>query len=430
MASPLKRAAPFVAARAGRKVAALDIGGAKTACLIGQMGAGPHGFQLLGGGRQRSRGISGGEITDMEALERSIRLAVEDAERQAGEQIQSVVLGIAGARVSSTLIAATTETAGREVSHRDIRRVQAMALSKASQKDRDIIAAYAVAYAVDGQPGVREPSGMIASKLTVHLNVVTAPSSLIANLVECVSRAHLTVDALVPSAVAGGAGTLIEDERDHGAICIDMGASVTTASVYLNGAPAWSGVVRAGGQHVTSDLAQGLGTTFAAAERLKGIYGTADADAPGMREKVECPVLGDDGRLNAVRKAKGELANIIAPRIEETFELVAEQLKASDLGNALPRRAVLTGGASQLSGVRDVAARVLKLPVRLGRPVAADALGEMMNSPCFSTASGLLTYSSAGIVDVAQAGRADSIGDGRFGLWRVNKALSWLRENF
>lgn len=430
MANVAQRTRPLSTFTSSGRLAALDIGCSKVSCLIARKGAGVEGFELAGGGRQQSRGFTGGAITDMEGLERSIRLAVEDAERQAGERIEAVTLGVTGPRIASQLVSAMTSASGWEITPRDVRRVLASAMAKAETRERQILSAYPVAYMVDDQPGVREPVGMIASRLGVFVNVVTAPRSLVANLVECVSRAHLRVDGLVPTAVASGAGTLIEDEREHGAICIDMGAGVTTASVFLNGAPAWVGLARAGGAHVTADIAQGVGTTFAAAERLKTVYGTADMDGPGASERIECPVLGDDGRLNATRIKRGELAQFIQPRVEETFELVLQRLEASKIASVLPRRVVLTGGASQLNGVRDVAARVLKMPVRLGRPAAAEHLGEDHAAPCFSTVSGLLTYEMSGFADAARAGRSAEEEGFMSRFKGLHRAFSWLRENF
>lgn len=423
-----------ISANVGRgraTVAALDIGCSKVTCLIGRNdGGGPRRFQILGGGHQVSRGFTSGAITDMDGLERSIRLAVEDAEREAGHQIDAVTLGITGPKVTSTLVTAGMMIGGREISIRDVRRLQADAIQQIQRKDTDILAAWPVAYRVDAQEGVRQPAGMIADRLGLLLSVVTAPSPIVRNLVECVSRAHLEVDALVPSSIASGAGTLIDDEIENGAVCIDMGAGVTAVSVYLNGAPAWLGLVPTGGAHVTADIAQGIGTTFAAAERLKTTYGTADLDGPGLAERIEAPRLGDDGRLKSARMEKGDIARMIAPRIEETFELVQASLAASGVAKVLPHRFVLTGGASQLAGVRDVAARILQAPIRLGRPTIAEFLGESLATPAFSTPSGLLLYDQLGFVDAVRAGA----GSGRFGADAgsgvVNKAFHWLKENF
>tara|TARA_B100000614_G_scaffold225498_1_gene215212 strand:+ start:819 stop:2078 length:1260 start_codon:yes stop_codon:yes gene_type:complete len=411
-------------------VAALDIGCSKITCLIGRNdGAGPRSFRILGAGRQQSRGFTGGTITDMEGLERAIRLAVEDAEREAGEQISNVMLGITGQKLASTLVTARIDIGGREINQKDVRRIQAQALGKMPARGEETLAAWPVAYRVDEQEGVREPQGMYASELSLLLSVVTAPKSVVKNLVECVGRAHIGVTALIPSSIASGAGTLIDDEIENGAICIDMGAGVTAVSVYLNGSPAWLGLVPAGGSHVTSDLAQGLGTTFAAAERLKSVYGTANLEGPGLAERIEVPRLGDDGRLQAARMERGQLAEIIAPRVEETFEFVRKTLDSSGVRKVLPHRVVLTGGASQLSGVRDVASRILQAPVRLGRPTIAEFLGETLATPAFSTASGLLLYSELGFADAVRATASRQDGpESRSGV--VNKVFHWLEENF
>ncbi|RAN37447.1 cell division protein FtsA [Hyphomonas pacifica] len=412
-------------------VAALDIGCSKITCLIGRNdGTGPRHFQILGSGRQQSRGFSGGTITDMEGLERSIRLAVEDAEREAGEQINQVMLGITGARVQCNLVTASIEIGGREITAKDVRRLQAAAMANVSTKGVEVLAAWPVAYRVDEQEGVREPAGMYCDTLGLFLSVVTAPKAMVRNLVECVGRAHLSVNALIPSSIASGAGTLIDDEIENGAICIDMGAGVTAVSVYLNGSPAWVGLVPAGGTHVTSDIAQGIGTTFAAAERLKSIYGTANLEGPGLAERIEAPRLGDDGRLQATRMERGKLAEIIAPRIEETFELIQKTLGSSGVRKVLPRRVVLTGGASQLPGVRDVATRILEAPVRLGRPTIAEFLGETLGTPAFSTASGLLLYQELGFADAVRAGIASKEYGSEVRGGAVNKAFHWLKENF
>lgn len=431
MATAQSRRLSGQTSRGTRLRAVLDIGCSKVTCLIGHNdGSAPRHFKIHGSGSQPSRGFSGGAITDMDGLERSIRLAVEDAERQAGQQIEAITLGITGPKVTSKLVTAGMPISGREISTRDVRRLQAEALAKVKTKDADILAAWPVAYRVDDQEGVREPTGMIANNFGLLLSVVTAPSLMVRNLVECVSRAHLQVEGMVPSSIASGAGTLIDDEIENGAVCIDMGAGVTAVSVYLNGSPAWLGLIPTGGNHVTADIAQGIGTTFAAAERLKAIYGTADLDGPGMAERIEIPRLGDDGRLQGARMPKGDVAQIIAPRIEETFELVQKILGASGVRKVLPRRYVLTGGASQLSGVRGVATRILQSPVRLGRPTMAEFLGEKLATPAFSTASGLLLYTELGFVDAARAGTVSSHFGTNTDSGVVNKAFHWLKENF
>jgi cell division protein FtsA len=417
----------------GDHFAALDIGGSKVVCLIARRDRrASGGFVLAGSGRQQSRGFTGGAITDIDALERTVRLAVEDAEREAGQRISRVRVGLTGAKIGCQLVSGGCMTAGREVSQRDVRRAHNACLAQAQTKGREILGTWPVAYRVDDQEGVREPVGMIGSQVGALVNVVSAPASVVRNLVECVSRAYLRIEQIVPSSTASGLGALVDDERDNGTVCIDMGAGATTVCVMLNGAPAWLSLVPAGGFHVTADLAQGLGTTFPAAERLKTVHGQADRDAPGLAERIEVPRLGDDGRLNAVRMPRQRLVEIILPRIEEVFEIVHGRLSASPLARVMPKRVVLTGGASQLRGVREVAGRVLGVPVRLGRPVMAENLGENLSTPAFSTAAGLLDLSMSGNSGAIGAGlasgQAGGVASGSGGM--VNRSFQWLRENF
>lgn len=417
-------------------VAALDIGCSKTTCLIARPDTdNPRRMNILGAGRQQTRGFAGGTITDMEGLERSIRLAVEDAEREAGEPISEVILGITGPKLSSRLLSGSIDVSGRTITAKDVRRLHSQVLARAAQlpgaRNEQVLSAWPVVYTIDKAAGrVRQPVGMIAGTLSVKMSIVSAPKAIVQNLIECVGRAHLGVRQLVPSAIASGAGTLIDDEIENGAVCIDLGSGVTAVSVYLHGSPAWLGLVPAGGAHVTSDIAQGIGTTFAAAERLKNVYGTADLEGPGLAERIEAPRLGDDGRLHASRLERAEIARIIAPRIEEIFEMARDLLAASDVKGVLPQRIVLTGGASQLPGIREVAGRILGTPIRLGRPVLAESLGEQLATPAFSTASGLLLYPELGFADAARAGASSLETEAGGGRGWISLVLRWLKENF
>ncbi|NBC21668.1 MAG: cell division protein FtsA [Alphaproteobacteria bacterium] len=428
-----QRAGGRLARADGEPFAALDVGGSKIACMIARRDSRkPGGFVIAGTGRQQSRGFANGAITDIDALERTVRLVVEDAEREADQRISRVCLGLTGMRMSSQLVSGGCTTGGREVSLRDVRRAHAACLAKAQTKGREILGVWPVAYRVDDQEGVREPVGMLAARIGALVNVVSAPQSVVRNLTECISRAYLKIEQVVPSSIASGLGALVEDERDNGSVCIDMGAGATTICVMMNGAPAWLSLVPAGGAHVTGDLAQGLGTTFAAAERLKTVHGQADREAPGLSERIEMPRLGDDGRLNAVRMPRRKLVEIVEPRIEEVFEIVRDQLAASPVARVMPRRVVLTGGASQLPGVRELATRVLGVPVRLGNPVLAENLGETLSTPAFSSAAGLLTLSMAGSPGAVGAGLASgpNAGVASESGGMVNRTLRWLRENF
>ena len=426
----------FLTGRNGDLIAALDIGSAKIGCLIARIDPEQSdNLILLGGGQQSSRGFDAGSITDMSALERAVRLAVEDAEQQAGEAVSDVIVGVSAPQVSGRLVRGETEIGGREVTERDVRKVLSEAMERFStspeaEKDLKVLSATPIAYAVDDAEGVRSPIGMCTHRLGVLVNVIHVPGTVARNLVQTVARARLHIAAMVPSTTASGLGALVEDERENGAICIDMGARVTGLSVYLHGVPAWFSRIPVGGAHVTRDIAQGLGTTVAAAERVKTVHGSAIIGGPGSGARIECPRLGDDGRLTASEITRQDLARLIAPRLEETFELVAQRLNASPLRAVLPRRIVLTGGASQLKDVRELASRALGAPVRLARPAEAAKIGETLATPAFSTAVGLLTYPLAGLYDAGRGGVVSNSKGSRNGSSLIGRTYGWIRENF
>lgn len=410
----------------GEPVAVLDIGDKKTVCLIGSDEQHSTGYTLLGWGQHRTLGIRAGEISDMEGLERSVRVAVAEAERTAQETVDSIVLGISGSRIASQHVEETTETAESAVSSRDIKRVQRIALNKAGIRGSKILSAYPVTYALDDRQDVGEPLGMIGRKLTAKLNVTLAPKSFLANFSEVLSRAHLSIGGITSLAIASGAGTLVPDEREYGALCIDLGASVTTLSCYRKSVPTWMHVLSVGGNSVTADIATAFGTTTEAAEKLKITEGMAVAST-GQNELVECAVLNDQGQLYARQIRRGEIAQIIQPRIEETFESILRVLRSADLGVAYPSRIVLTGGASRLAGVHEIAMRVMQMPVRLGRPLATDILGNAYSTPDYAAVAGLLAMCFESNHDVTQTFKEEPQSDDFLGIGQVYR---WLRENF
>ena len=409
-------------------VAVLDLGATKITCLIARINpATPEAFEVLGAGHQTSRGMKNGAVVDMEGLERSVRLAVEDAEREAGEVISEVFLTVGGIGLSCEPRSAEIDTAGQEVTDRHINKLIEQALEASSSDGRMLLHALPRTFMIDGNDGVTDPCGMYADRLGLAMNVITAPTPAFRNLALCVSRAHLKVAGTVASPLVSALSVLVEDEFENGVVCIDLGGGASGVSVFESGRLTALGMVGVGGMHITSDIAQGLGTTFAAAERIKTLNGTVLRSQGDANQMVKAPQIGDDGRLQAGEVSKARLVSVIEPRATETFELIQQRLEAL-CGKGYPRRAVLTGGGSQLPGLRELAAKTLRMPVRLGKPKAAEKLGDGYAGPAFSTASGLLEWLTVGMPDAVRAGTTSGPSGGQHkGV--VGRALGWLREN-
>lgn len=410
-------------------LASLDIGSSKITCMIARPGdTNIDEPRVIGAGAQPTKGVKAGAVVDLEALERSIRLAVEQAERAAEQRITEVVVGISGPDLRSDVVRAKLPLHGREVTLQHVRDVRHTALQSFQAGGREILHHAPLGFTVDNAAGVKDPRGMFADAITASFLVVSAPSSGLRNILQCVSRAHLTATAVVASAYAAGLAVLVEDEAEQGAMVIDFGAGVTSAAAFMDGGVIHVETLALGGAKATSDLAQGLGTTYAAAERMKTLHGAVGLTEVAALEMVEAPRLGPDGRLEAAQCARADIARILRPRIEEIFEIIDDRLsKASAAGRPLPRRIVLTGGSSQLACLRELAEEVFRAPVRLAKPANIKGLGETYSSPAFASAAGLLRWDLIG-AEGARANAERAGGQAGDGVFR--RMTNWLQENF
>ena len=376
---------------ATRKLTALDIGSTKICCFIAEVSEAGR-IRVTGMSHQQSAGLKGGMVVDMESAYRAILSAVHSAEQMAGTTIEDVVLSINGARPHSTTLTREMQIGGGAIRDPDISRLLQEARESVALQDRMLLHAIPIGYSVDGGPLLKEPRSMHAQTVGVKMHVVTANESAVQNLVNCVARCHLTVSDFALAPYAAGLSALVEDEKDLGATVIDMGGGTTSFSVFYEGAAVYGDCIPVGGQHVTSDIARGLSTTLQQAERLKTLYGSCQPAPSDDRELIDAPRIGEEDDTSPNRVPRSFLVSIIAPRLEETFELVRKRMEASGANGMAGQRVVLTGGASQLPGVREMAGRILNKQVRHGRPLKVSGLGEAAGGPAFATAAGLLHF--------------------------------------
>lgn len=408
-------------------VAVLDIGTSKVVCLLAEPSAGGGELHITGIGHQLARGIKCGMITDAAELETSILAAVHAAEQMAGETVENVVVSLCGTHLMSHSVTVELSVPGEGVTEQDIADILREGCASVTDRDRSVIHCFATQYQLDNARGIRDPRHMFGSTLGADLHIITADNVRLKNLAGCVARCHLNVAEFVVAPHAAGLGCLEQDEREMGVLVVDMGGSETSFAVFSGGANLYCGVAPVGGAHVTGDIAKGLSTSFTNAERLKNIYGSAIAAPQDNQSMIAVQQLGEDEEMsegNSVPRAM--LVGIIRPRLEEILELVREQLEASGIDSKLIRNAVLTGGASQLIGMRELAGTVLGKQVRLGRPHLVPGLADSMSGPSFSAAVGMLHF-------VANRPLEDRLFDKRrrtSGLAsRTEKIWSWLRDN-
>ena len=415
--------------------AALDLGASKIACFIMK----PDGvrrvdrtLQTAGVAYIQSRGVRGGAVVNTEEAVEAIAQAVERAETMAGVHVSGVTVATSGGQLASRRVSAKVSLGARQISDTDCSRAIASAVAQTRAPGRRSIHLLPIAWAVDGQKGLRDPRGMFGRQLSLELLVVSISETAFQTISYCVERAHLKFEGVVAAPFASALSAVEDDEMDLGCICIDMGGGSTTVAVFSNGSLVHVDSLAVGGAHVTADIARGLSTSIIGAERIKTLHGSAIASANEDREMIEAPPRGDDPGAGPVIAPRSLLKGVIAPRVEETLELLRERLKASGAPIEPGAGIVLTGGASQLAGVRETCVRVFDRPVRLGRPRRVPHLADAASGPAFCTAAGVLHRAAFGPREAVStnrppASRRPSTVDGDANP--IGRLTSWLREN-
>lgn len=426
-----------VPARRSVVVAALDVGSSKVVCLIGRLRPhGPqqvltrrsHSVEVIGFGHTVARGTKAGTVVNLVQAEDAIRRAVDAAERMASVEIESVVLSISSGRPSSELFAAEIEILGAAVSENDIARVLAAGGRHSLRDGRAVLHSLPVGYSIDGVNGVRDPRGMLGARFGVDMHVATTDIAAARNLMLAVERCHLDVEAMAASSYVAGLAVLADDEADLGAAVVDMGAGTTTIAAFQAGRLLHIDGFALGGHHVTMDLARGLNARIADAERIKTLYGTVLSGGSDERDMITVPPLDEHEREQAQVVSRATLVSIIKPRVEEILEMVRDRLATCPIAADRRGHVVLTGGASQLNGLPELAARLIGRPVRLGRPLGIAGCPDAAKGPAFAVAAGLLVYPQAAHLEHFEARHKRQLMTGTGGYFaRVGR---WLRESF
>jgi cell division protein FtsA len=426
-----------VSPRRSAVVAALDIGTSKIVCMIARLEPQApkdvlrrrsHGVRILGFAHTAASGMKAGGVVDLVEAEEMIRQAIDIAESMAGVQIESVVVSLSGGRLGSERFIADIELGNGVVTDAEIARVLAAASRHSVRDGRAVLHSLPTGYSLDAATGIREPRGMLGQRFGVNMHMVTTDVATVRNLMLTIERSHLSVGAMVASPYIAGLACLADDEADLGAACIDLGAGTTTMAVFSGGRFVHADGFALGGAHVTMDLARGLNTRIADAERIKAIYGSVLSGGSDERDMITVPPFGDDEREPPQFVPRGSLVRIVKPRVEEILEMVRDRLAASPFAAEPRGRVVLTGGASQLAGVVELAGRILRRPVRLGRPLGLTGLPEAAKGPAFAVAAGLLVYPQAAHLEHFEPRKTRQLMTGTGGY--MARVGQWLRESF
>ena len=389
-------------------IAILDVGTSKIACLVlrfeasdrapvadgvGPM-AGQSSFKVIGVATTRSRGVRFGEVDAMQETERAIRTAVQAAQKSANVRVDHVIACFSGARPESFGFAGESEVEGPSVTDADIGRVLAACEGPDIGAGREVLHAQPINFALDHRSGLADPRGQVGQRLASDLHLLAVDASAVETLLHCIRRCDLECAGLASSAYVSGIASLVEDEQELGAACIDMGGGATGLSVFIRKHMIYADCVRMGGDHVTADISMGLQVPMAVAERIKTLHGGVVATGMDDREPIE--IGGDTGDWERDRRtvSRTELIGIMRPRVEEILEEVRARLDAAGFDHLPSRSIVLTGGGSLIPGLDGLASRILGQKVRLGRPLRVQGLPQSATGAAFSAAVGLTLFAA------------------------------------
>jgi len=371
-------------------IVGLDVGTTKICAVIAEP-MGPSGIDVIGVGSAPSRGLRRGVVVNIDFTVEAIKQAVSEAEQIAGVEVSAVYAGVAGGHIRGLNSRGVVAVSGRdrEVSEGDVDRVVEAARAINLPQDREIIHVLPQTFVVDDQDGVREPVGMSGVRLEVECHIVTGAITSVQNVVRSVNRAGLAVDDIVLEPLASAEAVLSADEQELGVLLVEIGGGTTNVALFREGAIWHTAILPLGGDHITNDIAVGLRTPVAEAEELKKRFGCALTARVPAQETVDVPSVGGRKPRELSRQV---LSEIIQPRVEEIFRLVAKDLAKAGFEDAATAGVVVTGGTSILEGVPEVAEAVFALPVRRGMPGDVGGLSDIVRSPIHSTAVGLALY--------------------------------------
>jgi len=401
-------------------IVGLDIGTSKVAALVAELRE-DGSLEILGMGSHESKGLKKGVVVNIEATVNAISRALEEAELMADRRITSAYVGIAGSHIRSFNSTGMVAIKDREVTALDVERAMDTARAVNIPTDQQILHVLRQEFIIDGQDDVREPIGMSGVRLEVKVHMVTGAVSAAQNIVKCVRRCGIEVNDLILQPLASARAVLSEDESDLGVCLVDIGGGTTDVAIFTQGAIRHTAVIPIAGDQITSDIAMALRTPTADAESIKIGHGVALRQLADANQMIEVPGIGERAPRALSRQT---LAEVIEPRVEELFSLVQQVLRDSGLEELLSSGVVLTGGSSVMKGMVELGEEIFHMPVRVGAPRYAGGLAEVVRSPRYATAVGLILE---GVMQSQHGQRVRQGGSFRSVFARMRE---WFQRNF
>ena len=376
-------------------VTAIDLGSDKIACFIAridQVTRERRAARIIGAGYCQSKGIKNGLIIDPAEAEKSVRLALDNAENEASVEVSSAYISISGSHIKSSILSGRIPVSERVVNQDHVDAVIKNARKNLNIGDKRVLHVIPSKFLVDGARNVPDPTGLIADILGIELTLITSSNNPTMNIENVIHNCHIDILDILAEPYVSGLACLYEHEKDLGSVCIDIGSGTTSISIFFEGTVVYTKSIKIGGWYISNDIAKGLSTPFEHAEGIKNLYGSALFGSNDMEQFYEIPQLEEKSSSRRSFKLS-DLITIIKPRYEEILEMSLHAIENSGYSEIAKRNVVLTGGTTHLTGSLEIAERVLDCSVRLGMPTKLGGLSENTSGPGFSSCAGVIIHS-------------------------------------
>jgi len=407
-------------------IAALDIGSGKVCCLIGKLDN-HNNISIIGSGFQESKGLVSGIITDMHALENSIRNCVASAEKMAAVRIKKINIGFSSVNIEIENLNIEIDLKGAIVSQGDLDRAYNFLSEKHVTGNRSILHIIPVQYSIDGNKGVKSPLGMCGDKLGVEISIISTDQNILKNFKNVVKQCDLEVDNIIYTPYAIGLTLLSEEEKELGVALLDIGSTLSSLSIFCNGAILYTKIIPLGGNMITNDISRMFSLSISDSERIKIINGQLIEELENSLSVIEVDSLG--GEYDSIEITRKDLISVIKPRVNEIINSIKEQIIKSGYNHLIANRVVITGGAVQMDGLRDLTSKTLEKKARLGKANTVKGIPDNMRNPSFSAINSLLTYSILNNNDIRDKSIKKSNNSEGYYNYLV-KFKKWIIENF
>ena len=407
-------------------IAALDIGSSKVCCLIGKLDSQKK-ISIIGAGFQESKGLVSGIITDMSALENSIRNCVASAEKMAAVRIKKINIGFSSINIDIENLNIEIDLKGSIVSQGDLDRAYNFLSEKHITGSRAILHVIPVQYSIDGNKGVKSPLGMFGDKLGVEISIISTDQNILKNFKNVVKQCDLEIDNIVYTPYAIGLSLLSDEEKELGVALLDIGSTLTSLSIFYNGAILHTKIIPLGGNMITNDISRIFSLSTSDSERIKIINGQLIEELENSLSVIEVDSLG--GEYDSIEITRKDLIAVIKPRVNEIINSIKDQIIKSGYNHLIANRVVITGGAAQMEGLIDITSKTLEKKARLGKANIIKGVPDNMRSSSFTAINSLLTYSMITNNDINSKSITKKNKPEGFYAY-ILKFKNWIMENF